>query len=227
MLKIELHAHTDMDPADRISHSTAELIDHAAALGYGAMAVTLHDRYFDPSPWAAYARDRGIVLLPGIEKTIDGRHILLVNFPASCTEVRSFDDVRRLKARTPGLVIAPHPYYPVRSALRSQLAHQAALFDAVEFNAMYTPWIDFNRRAVAWAHERGVPLVGNTDLHVLEQLGTTYSLVDAPADADAICDAIRRGQVEVRTQPLTEFKAGWIFSRMVLGGILGATDRDS
>ena len=48
MLKVELHAHTDQDPVDRIPHSTEQLIERAAALGYGALAVTLHDRYFDP-----------------------------------------------------------------------------------------------------------------------------------------------------------------------------------
>ncbi len=221
MLKVELHAHTDMDPADRIPHSTTELIDRAAALGYGAIAVTLHDRYVDPSPWAAYARERGIVLLSGIEKTIEHRHVLLINFPASCASVRSFDDIRRLKAGTQGLVVAPHPYYPVPSALGSRLERHADLFDAVELNAMYTPRIDFNRRAVAWATARGTPLVGNTDLHLLEQLGTTYSLVDAPAQADAVCEAVRLGRVEVKTQPLTEARAALIFSRMCLGGLLG------
>ena len=70
MVKLELHAHTDDDPADRIAHSTRQLIDRAAALGYGALAITLHDRYFDPAPHAAHASDRGIVLLAGIERTI-------------------------------------------------------------------------------------------------------------------------------------------------------------
>ena len=60
MLKVELHAHTDLDPADRIPHSTEQLIDHAASLGYGALAVTLHDRYFGASAWEAYAARRGI-----------------------------------------------------------------------------------------------------------------------------------------------------------------------
>ncbi len=64
VIKLELHAHTDADPADRISHSARDLVDRAASLGYGALAVTLHDRYFDPAPHAAYARERGVVLLP-------------------------------------------------------------------------------------------------------------------------------------------------------------------
>jgi predicted metal-dependent phosphoesterase TrpH len=220
MLKTELHAHTDDDPADRIAHSVEDLVDHASALGYGALAITLHDRYFDPAATAAYARDRNVVLMAGIERTIEGRHLLLVNFPAASAKVRGFDDVARLKADWPaGLVVAPHPFYPTPSALRGLMDRHAALLDAVEVNAMYTRFLDFNRRAIRWARAHGKPLVGNTDLHLLPQMNTTYSLVDAPPDADAICAAIRDGRVSVETAPLSAVRAARLFGGMCWGGI--------
>jgi predicted metal-dependent phosphoesterase TrpH len=101
------------------------------------------------------------------------------------------------------------------------LDRESALFDAIELNAMYTRAIDFNARALAWAHERGKPLVGNTDLHVLEQMGTTYSLVDAEPHPDAVCDAIRQGRVEVRREPLSLARAIKLFSLMCWGGLRG------
>jgi len=222
VIKLELHAHTDEDPADRILHTTFQLIDHAASLGYGALAITLHDRYFDPAPHASYARERGVVLLSGVERTLDRRHILLINFPKEAADVRSFADIAALKRRSNGLVVAPHPFYPLGSALGSILDRERAIFDAVEVNAMYITSLDFNRRAVAWARTHGVPLVGNTDLHMLEQMGTTYSLVDAVPDPDAICEAIRQGRVEVRREPLPALRAAWLFSRMVLNGLRGS-----
>jgi predicted metal-dependent phosphoesterase TrpH len=221
VVKLELHAHTDEDPADRISHSTRQLIDRAALLGYGALAVTLHDRYFDPAPHAAYARDRGIVLLPGIERTVGRWHILLINFPPACVEARSLDDIATLKRQCGGIVVAPHPFYPIPSSLGTTLDQHAALFDAVEVNAMYTRLVDFNRRAIRWARAHGKPLVGNTDLHLLDQMGTTYSLVDAEPHADAICDAIRAGRVEVRTEPLSSIRAARLFGGMLWGGLKG------
>lgn len=227
MVKLELHAHTDDDPADRISHSTRQLIDRAALLGYGAMAITLHDRYFDPASHAAYARDRGLVLLPGIERTIGRWHVLLINFPPACADVRGLDDIARLKRRCGGIVVAPHPFYPIPSALGTALDRHAAVFDAVEVNAMYTRLVDFNRRAIRWARARGKPLVGNTDLHLLDQMGTTYSLVEAEPHADAICDAIRAGRVEVRTKPLSSIYAARLFGGMLWGGIKGKLTRSS
>ena len=71
MLKVDLHIHTSDDPIDRIPYSTCTLIDHAAALGYDALAITLHDRQLDVRPLAARAAERGIVLIPGIERTIE------------------------------------------------------------------------------------------------------------------------------------------------------------
>jgi predicted metal-dependent phosphoesterase TrpH len=219
---VELHAHTDRDPLDNLRHSTRDLIDRAASLGYDALAITLHNRYFDPADDAAYARERGVVLIRGIERSIHHRHVLLINFPPSCADVRTFDDIAALKARSPGgLVIAPHPFYPIASALRGHLDAHGAIVDAVEVNSMYTPLVNFNRRAIRWARERDKPLVGSTDLHLLEQMGTTYTLVDAEPDADAICGAIRAGRVEVRTAPLSTVRAGWIFARMLTAGIAG------
>jgi predicted metal-dependent phosphoesterase TrpH len=221
LLKIDLHAHTDEDPADALPHDTRALIDRAARLAFDALAVTLHGRYFDPAPHRAYASARGILLLSGIEASIGGRHILLINFPPEVQEVRTFDDIRRLKARTNGLVIAPHAFYPTSTALRGRLHEEADLIDAVEINAMFTRRIDFNAAAIAWARAHGKPLVGNTDLHLLEQMGTTFSLVEADLDPDAICAAIKAGRVSVRSQPLPLARAAWIFARMSCRGLAG------
>jgi predicted metal-dependent phosphoesterase TrpH len=222
VIKIELHAHTSQDPCDYIVHTARELIDRAQSLGYGALAITLHDRYYDPAADQAYAQARGVLLIPGIERTIEGRHVLLVNFPAECEMVRSFDDLRALKPRHPrGLVIAPHAFYPVGTAMRGAVDRQADLIDAIEVNSMFMSWLDFNSRAVAWARAHGKPVVGNTDLHLLEQLGTTYTLVDAPAEADAICEAIRAGRVEVRSRPLSTGRAAWTVVRMLVAGVIG------
>ncbi|HET7217185.1 MAG TPA: PHP-associated domain-containing protein, partial [Vicinamibacterales bacterium] len=190
------------------------------------IAVTLHDRYYDPAPDRDYARERGITLLAGIERNIGRRHILLVNFPADAAAVRGFEDIARLRVRYPnGLVVAPHAFYPTPSALGSLLTPNAPLIDAVEVNAMHTGLVDFNTRAVAWARAHGKPLVGNTDLHLLAQMGTTYSMVDAEPEADAICDAIRRGRVTVHATPLSTFRAGHLFTRMCWGGLVGRIAR--
>ena len=220
MLKVDLHIHTSDDPADRISYSTFDLIDRAAELGYDAIAITLHDRQLDPAPFRAYADARSIVLIAGIERTIQGRHVLLLNFSRAAEDVATFDDLARLKASERGLVIAPHPFFPAGSALRGLLSKNAHLFDAVEWNAMFTPHVNFNLIAKRWARRHDKPMVGNGDVHRLEQLGTTYSLVDAEPNADAICNAIAAGRVQVVARPHTFINAGWLMTKLVASTFL-------
>ena len=199
MLKVELHAHTADDPQDAIPHSTIELIDRAASLGYAAVAITLHDLQLDLQPFVPYARERGVVLIPGIEKTIRGKHVLLLNFREPVEQIQTFDDLLKVKQRSGGLVIAPHPFYPTRTCLHGVLDEYLPVFDAIEFNAFYTSTVNFNRAAVRWAAARGKPMVGNGDVHVLSQLGATYSLVNSDRDAEAICEAVKQGRVDVCT----------------------------
>jgi predicted metal-dependent phosphoesterase TrpH len=224
MLKVELHTHTADDPIDRIPHSTCELIDRAAALGYDAVAITLHERQLHLEPWRAYAAERGVVLIPGIEQAIEGKHVLLLNFPARATDsVKTFADLARLKQSEPGLVVAPHPFFPSSTALWSRLDQHADLFDAVERNAMYMRGLDFNQRAERWAALHGKPMVGNGDVHRLEQLGTTYSLVDtAERTPGAICRAIAAGRVQVASRPLSPLETARILKSMMVDTRLAA-----
>lgn len=172
------------------------------------MAITLHERQLSLRPFVDYAADRGITLIPGIERTIEGCHVVLLNFTPATEWVNTFADLRGLKAREPqGLVIAPHAFFPIGVALGDMLDRHTDLFDVVERNAMFTRVVDFNQKAERWARAHGKPMVGNGDVHRLCQLGSTYSIVDAPPDAGAICEAVRKGRVEVHAEPLSVFTA--------------------
>ena len=220
VLKIDLHLHTSEDPWDRIPYSSLDLIDRAVRLGFDALAITLHDRQLADDHTFAYARERGITLIPGIERTIRGKHVLLLNFSAADVEAATtLEDVRRLKSRAGGIVIAPHPWFPSPSCLGGLLDEYADVFDAVEWSYFWSRRIDFNSRAARWAESRGKPLVGNSDLHDLRQLGRTCSLVDAPRDPAAICEAVRDGRVQLVTEPIPVVELLDVFGGMIWRGL--------
>jgi predicted metal-dependent phosphoesterase TrpH len=143
-----------------------------------------------------------VVLLRGMEATVDGYHVLLLNFRDFPPGVCSMADVAQRK--TPeALVIAPHLFYPSRIAGRARLA-ASAVVDAVEFSGMYTALTrHFNQRALAHARAAGLAVVGNTDTHFLWQLGRTFTLVDAAPEPGAVVEAVRRRRVQVVTQALS------------------------
>ena len=69
---------------------------------------------------------------------------------------------------------------------------------------MFTAALNFNRRAAALGADCTASRWSATATSiVLRQLGSTYSLVDAEPNADAICAAIKTGRVEVAAQPLS------------------------
>jgi predicted metal-dependent phosphoesterase TrpH len=222
VLKVELHSHSSDDPIDAIPHTTAQLIDRAADMGYHALAVTLHDRQLDLRPHASHAAERGLTLIPGIERTIQGKHVLLLNFRRGAEDVNSFEDLAQLKRREAGLVIAPHPFFPASSCLGGLMDDHAHLFDAVEYNAMFTRSLNFNTAAERWARSHETAMVGNGDIHRLRQLGSTYSLIDAEPDADAICAAILAGRVQIVAKPRSWASAIGLMAEMLASEVLPA-----
>lgn len=213
-LKVDLHLHCAEDPLDRVEHSAVQLIDEAAQKGFDAISIANHHIVTYNRRLALYAERRGIVLIPGIEKLIEGKHVLLVNVDWRVHPVRTFGELRRWKNGN-SLVIAPHPYYPKGMCLRGALDRNTDVFDAVEFSFFYSRIVNFNKRAMRVAAEHGLPAVGSSDCHRIDDLGTTYTLVESEKDLNAIVNAIRDGKTEVVTQPLA-------FGRMLARGIRSA-----
>lgn len=221
LLKVDFHCHTADDPCDPIPHTATDLVQRAASLNFDALAITLHDRQYQPTQEVSdLARTLNVTLIGGVERTIHGRHVLLINFPAERALVRSFTELADLRRAHPdGLVIAPHPFFPLGNCLRELADSNRDLFDAVEYNGCYTALTNFNRGAVKWAEEYDKPMVGCSDAHRLSVLGLTYSLVEASGrSTDAICAAVKRGNVHMRTAPLSTPAAALYFGSMILNG---------
>ena len=219
-LKVDLHLHTAEDPVDRVNHTARELIRQAAREGFDVLSITNHQQLTFNQDLSSFARESGILLIPGVEATIQKRHVLLLNPPQGKT-FSDFASLSRIR-RPETLIIAPHPYFPGIHSLNGRLLKNLELFDAIEYCHFYSSRINlFNLKAVEVSKSNGFPLVGNSDAHFLSQLGTTYSLVHAEKNIEAIFAAIRKNRVEVITRPLSPFEMGSIvrlYLRMKLRG---------
>jgi predicted metal-dependent phosphoesterase TrpH len=201
LLKADLHLHTG-ERESWIAYEARDLIDRAALQGFQVLSITNHDVLTWSEDLAAHARSRGILLIPGAEVTVEGRHVLVLNPDVRLERLATFAGLRRHKGPD-WLVIAAHPFFPRAFCLRDRLVRELDLFDAIELSHFYHPRLDWNRRAVTLAREAGLPLVGTSDSHIVQQLGTTYSLVetDVPTVAGVLA-AVREGRVRVRSRPL-------------------------
>ena len=82
-------------------------------------------------------------------------------------------------------------------------------------------------RLERWAARHGKTLVGNCDVHRLRQLGTTYSLIDAEPNPDAICEAIVSGRVRVESRPLGIMEAAAVMSSLFVQDVRSLGSRSS
>jgi predicted metal-dependent phosphoesterase TrpH len=199
MIKIDLHIHTGEDPEDGLRYPATAIVDRAVALGFGAIAVTLHDKVLDDERVFEYARGCGLLLIRSVESRIEGGDVLLFNVTQREAEgIRLFDDLRAFKRERGDdfLVVAPHPFYPVHHSLGKKLERHIELFDAIEYSSIHLPVYNPSRRAQKLAEKYNKPIVASSDAHNLWMFGRHYTLVDAEPTIPAIFRAIRENQVQ-------------------------------
>jgi len=216
-LKADLHLHTAEDPLDSVRYTAKELITRAADEGFDVISITNHQQMTFNQELFSYAKERGILLIPGMEMNIERRHVLVLNPPSEkvCPDFFSLAKLRRPET----LIVAPHPYFPGTISLNGYLLEHLNLFDALEYSHFYSRMINFNQKAVEVSKSFRLPLVGSSDAHFLSQLGTTYSLIYAEKSLEAVFAAIRQNIIKVISRPLKQLEMILIAARLFKMGL--------
>ena len=205
-IKLDLHIHTLEDPKDVLDYSAHQLLERARALGFGVLAITLHDAVFDRREVFADAAAMGILLIPAAEVRLRGVDVIVLNITAEeMAGLKSFDDLRRLRARRGSSIftIAPHPFYVLGASVGAQIVDLIDCFDAIEFCHFHKGILNPNRRAVEVAARFGKPLIATSDAHQLHAFGRHYTSILRPAvlDVDNVFAALRHGPLRLTSPP--------------------------
>src|SRR5437016_12212507 len=182
-IKIDLHIHTLDDPKDAVDFSAHQLLERARALGFRALAITLHDAVFDRKEVFADAAAMGILLMPAAEVRLPGADVIVLSVIAEeVAQMKNFDDLRSLRARRGGSIftIAPHPFYIFGGSIGSRLFAEMDCFDAIEFCHFHIGLFNPNRRAKRVAARFGKPLIATSDAHRLHAFGRHYTSIPMP-----------------------------------------------
>jgi predicted metal-dependent phosphoesterase TrpH len=206
MLKADFHMHCLEDPRDYLSHTSYDLIDHAAKHGYQVLSITLHGKRFCPPELVEYAADKGILLIPGIEAYVDKVEVLLLGVSDEDLQgLRTMQHLAALREKKGDdlLVIAPHPFYSLPQCAGPWLEKVPDNFDAIEFCRFYTQYWDRNRIAKKVAEKIGKPMIACSDTHRLDWMHDHYCLLDAEQTKESVFAAIRAGKIQNVSAPLT------------------------
>ncbi|HSW43018.1 MAG TPA: PHP-associated domain-containing protein [Patescibacteria group bacterium] len=148
------------------------------------IAITDHERVDAAHAARAIARARGLPLevVVGEEVTTRGGHLLALFIEEAIPPLRSLRESIGLVHEQGGLAIPAHPLFPIPLCAQSWTLQ--ALLDAGDPRVRPDGLEAFNpttvgrpvhRRVVAFAAERGLAVVGNSDAHEAEAVGTGWT----------------------------------------------------
>ena len=185
-VKVDLHIHTHDDPKDALDYSAHQLLERAQALGFGVLAITLHDAVFDRPEVFVDAEAMGILLIPAAELRLEGADVIILNVNAEeISRIKHFDDLRQLRARRGDSIftIAPHPFYMLGGSIGARLLDEIDCFDAIELCHFHKGILNPNRRAARVAKRFNKPLIATSDAHRLHAFGRHYTSILRPIEA--------------------------------------------
>jgi predicted metal-dependent phosphoesterase TrpH len=205
-LKCDFHTHSAEDPRDAIDHTARDLFAKAAATGFDAIFLTLHERVHLPKELQKEAETAGLITAPSCELSIEGKDVLAINCPHHWPErIKTFDHLREERKTNPQtLIIAPHPYHILGGSMGGKTLQQFIdCFDAIEICHLFTPWINPNRKAQATAKRYATALVATSDAHSLAGFGKNHTLVATKTRSlDGIIEAVRRKHTRPKAPPM-------------------------
>ncbi len=216
MLKADFHSHTkeDRNEGNNITYSAEELIEHYSKLNYDVIAITNHDNVLYNKKLADFAKKKGILLIPGVEATIEKRHVLVLN---TLKVPRSFKELEKVKDKN-NAVIVPHAFYPRYKcfSVKKVLRHKE-LFDGFEYSHFYCGRYSnfFNNKMMNLVEKLNKPVIGTSDAHILEQIGYTYTQVDSKKDKDSVISAIKDNKIKLVSKPIPLSVLIKVFARML------------
>jgi predicted metal-dependent phosphoesterase TrpH len=209
--KSSLHLHTAEDPTEQgfVKYTIYELIDRASALDFKILALTCHNFFAYKNEYGDYAKNKGILLIPGIEITIkknDGTdaHVVVLNCNAGAKKIKNLNDLKEYKKSHPEIfIIAAHPnfHFNVSLGLKT-LEENIEIFDAIENSWFYCWLINLNNGAKRIAKKYHKPFIATADLHQIKGLNQDYALIEAEnLTPSAIFTAIKNNRFTNYSEP--------------------------
>ncbi len=168
----DLHMHTTW--SHDCSIEVDELLDHAAAEGLGAIAVTDHNVFGGALEAVEQARGRDLVVIPGEEVKTDGQgEVIGLFLREEIPRGLSFADTIAAIREQGGLVYLPHPFdrmhaIPDPSTLHRHLA-EIDVFEVYNARLLFE---GYNDEAQRFARKYNLVAGAGSDAHVLQGVGT-------------------------------------------------------
>ncbi len=178
-MKCDLHVHTSY--SYDCSASPKEMVEAAIKKGINCLAITDHDQIKGALAAMAYAREKSILIIPGIEIKTKNGDILALNIKKIISNRLSAKEVVKKIKEVGGLAIIPHPFGWCCSfkeglenlSFKEDLEKLIGKIDGLEvLNASL--FGRGNKKALAFAQKYNLPFTAGSDAHSPGFIGKAY-----------------------------------------------------
>jgi predicted metal-dependent phosphoesterase TrpH len=202
---VDLHTHTSpTSPCSSVS--AADLLERAKWLGLDGVCLTDHNYVWDQAEIDRLSREYGLAVFRGNEITTDQGDMVVFGLDKDIQGVIPLTELRREVDRAGGFIIAAHPFRGFltfgvgKLGLTVDQAKKRELFklvDGIEIrNGKVTD--EENDFAEQVGRALGLPLVGGSDAHKVEEVGCHAVRFEQPiADEQELITALKQGRFEV------------------------------
>jgi len=198
----DLHMHTSW--SHDCSIDPGELVDHAEAEGLGAIAVTDHNVFGGALEAVDYARDHGLVVIPGEEVKTDGQgEVIGLFLEREIPRGMTFADTVAAIREQGGVVYVPHPFDRLHAIPDPQTLHRhLADIDVLEVYNARLLFEAYNDEALRFARKYNLTMGAGSDAHVLQGVGTGALRMRAFGDPEEFLLSLRTAEILRRPKSL-------------------------
>jgi predicted metal-dependent phosphoesterase TrpH len=168
----DLHMHTEW--SHDCSIPVPDLLDHAEAIGLGAIAITDHNRFGGASEAVELSRGRDLTVIPAEEVKTDGQgEVIGLFLEEEIPRGLSFANTIAAIRTQGGLVYLPHPFDRRHAIPDPRTLHRhLAEIDVFEVYNARLLRESFNAEALRFARKYDLTMGAGSDAHVLRGVGT-------------------------------------------------------
>ncbi|HEY6584230.1 MAG TPA: glycosyltransferase [Gaiellaceae bacterium] len=203
----DLHLHTSWSSDCLVE--PADLVDHAEAIGLGAIAVTDHNEFGGALEAVDLARDRGVTVIPGEEVKTDGQgEVIGLFLDGKIERGMSFADTIAAIREQNGLVYLPHPFDRMHAIPDAATLHRhLADIDVFEVYNARLLLEQYNDEALRFARKYNLTMGAGSDGHVLQGVGTGRVRMRAFDGPEEFLVSLRTAEVLRRPRSLAYLQA--------------------
>jgi predicted metal-dependent phosphoesterase TrpH len=191
-MKLDLHVHSEHS---RDGAATVEdILERCKSMGLDGCAITDHNSVDGSLSAIELADSFDLLVIRGTEVSTSEGHVLAYGLSETVPRGLSIDEtIRRIRAAG-GMAVAAHPRrFPSGMGIRRASVNA---FDAIEtLNGGSSG--GSNRAASRLARRRGLPSVGGSDAHKVEEIGRAFTTLPDARSEEEVIGAIRANRSTV------------------------------